>query len=89
VRASGTLGDMSLIVLTAGKGALDMPLTSPDWVQFRDEWVNNLQMQLTHLSSKGKRIILADSGHNVPFDRPDAIVDAVSQIRDDTAANSR
>jgi hypothetical protein len=55
VRTSGTLGDRPLIVLTAGQGFLGIPVQGKDLEDIRSIWINELQVQLAHLSSQGKR----------------------------------
>jgi pimeloyl-ACP methyl ester carboxylesterase len=80
VKASGTLGDKPLIVLTAGKSVLGMPVKGKELEELRDVWVNDLQLQLVRLSSRGKRITVPDSDHMIPFERPDAIVNAVREV---------
>jgi hypothetical protein len=90
-RASGTLGDMPLIVLTAGirNPMLVLPagVTRKD-VDFNDRVINDLQVQEAHLSTHGRQIVVQDSDHMVPFRRPDAVVTAVRDvymaIRDDS-----
>jgi hypothetical protein len=39
------------------------------------------QMRLARLSTRGKRVMVSRSGHDIPSDRPDALVDAVREIR--------
>ncbi len=74
------LGDKPLVVLIAGKGMWGLPLTSQDWVDVRKSWVDG-QIQLAqHLSRRGKWLIVSDSTHMIPDERPDAIVDAVREI---------
>jgi pimeloyl-ACP methyl ester carboxylesterase len=80
LRAAGTLGDKPLIVLTAGKGMFGLPLTSQDWVDLRNMWVDDFQVRLAHLSSRGKRIMVPDSGHFIPYERPATVVSAVRKI---------
>lgn len=80
VKASGTLGNKPLIVLTAGKSVLGMPVNGKELEELQDVWINDLQMQLVHLSSRGKRIMVPDSDHNIPFERPDTIVNAVREV---------
>jgi hypothetical protein len=43
-------------------------------------WINDLQFQLVHLSSQGKQIMVPDSDHMIPLERPDAIVSAVYEV---------
>ena len=53
---------------------------------FPEVWVNDLQVQESQLSTRGKRIMVPDSDHMIPFERPDTIVAAVHEVW--TAANS-
>lgn len=84
VRASGNLGNKPLIVLTAGKNvdASQLPpgLEKKDIEDFRAIWVNELQVKQAQLSTQGKRIIVPDSDHMIPFERPDAIVSAIREV---------
>jgi pimeloyl-ACP methyl ester carboxylesterase len=82
-RAAGSLGNKPLIVLTAGKE----PPTSPDLSQqdaqdYQRIWAGDLQMRLAHLSSRGIREMVEGSDHgDIALDRPDAIVNAVKEVR--------
>jgi pimeloyl-ACP methyl ester carboxylesterase len=80
LKALESLGDKPLIVLSAGKNMLGMPLNTKDWHDLHDVWVNDVQMRLVHLSSRGKQIMVPDSGHMIPFERPEAIVNAVREV---------
>lgn len=90
VRASGNLGNKPLIVLTAGKNvdASQLPpgLQKKDMEDFHVIWVNELQVKEAQLSTQGKRIIVPDSDHMIPFERPDAIVSAIREVS--AAANA-
>jgi len=78
------LGDKPLDVLIAGKGMWGLPLASQEWVDLRKAWVDG-QIQLAqHLSNRGKWLIVPDSSHMIPEERPDAIVEAVREIYADT-----
>lgn len=84
VRAAGNLGDKPLIVLTAGKNvdASQLPADIPkkEMDDFHAIWMNELQVKEAHLSTRGKQIIVPDSDHMIPFERPDAIVDALREV---------
>jgi pimeloyl-ACP methyl ester carboxylesterase len=84
VRASGNLGDKPLVVLTAGKDSdmsqLPPGLSKKDMQDFRAIWVNELQVKESQLSTRGKRIIVPDSDHMIPFERPDTIVSAIHEV---------
>ncbi|HVO97484.1 MAG TPA: alpha/beta hydrolase [Bryobacteraceae bacterium] len=70
-RHAGGIAGKPLIVLTAGENAD---------AEFRKVWVDDLQVRLAHLSTKGKRVIVDGAGHDIPHDRPQAIVDAVRDV---------
>ena len=83
-RASGTLGNKPLVVLTAVQqdDTLRSALSPSDFTQFQEVWVRTLQPRLVHLSAHGKQVVLTDVGHDIPAQRPKAIVDAVREIYD-------
>ncbi|MFZ0859390.1 MAG: hypothetical protein WB781_19565 [Candidatus Sulfotelmatobacter sp.] len=83
-RAAGNIADKPLIVLTGGKNSdqiLSNGLSKQDFDDFHRIWVDELQARLAHLSTKGKQIIVLDSGHDIPNERPDTVVNAVRDIR--------
>jgi pimeloyl-ACP methyl ester carboxylesterase len=84
VRAAGNLGDKPLVVLTAGKStdASQLPAGFPkkEFDDFHEIWVNDLQVKEAHLSRRGERIMVPDSDHMIPFERPDAIVAAIHEV---------
>ena len=90
VRAAGNLGDKPLVVLTAGKSAdasqLPPGFPKKDFDEFHEVWVNDLQVKESQLSTRGKRIMVPDSTHMIPFERPDTIVAAIHEVY--TAANA-
>jgi pimeloyl-ACP methyl ester carboxylesterase len=82
-RAAGGLADKPLIVLAAGTtlGAAPIDgLTQDGVVAFQRMWIEDLQPRLARLSTRGKLVVLPNSGHNIPAERPDAVVEAVRQI---------
>ncbi|MBZ5673197.1 MAG: alpha/beta hydrolase [Acidobacteriia bacterium] len=80
-RAAGNFGDRPLIILTAGKPYdPDSLLTKEDLDRQNDMWINVLQMEETHLSSRGKQIVVRDSGHIIPSERPDTVISAIHEV---------
>lgn len=83
-RAAGNLGDVPVIVLTAGK-----PLTGGDprvdteIAAFHEIWVHQLQRKLAALSTRGKQVIVDNSSHDIAGDMPTAAVGAIHQILSD------
>ena len=61
VRESADLGAKPLLVLTGARDA------DPEW---RTLWVNGLQTDLTHLSSKGRQIVLKTAGTELCWTHP-------------------
>lgn len=86
VRRSGNLGDRPLVVLTAGKDleAKDLPkgVSVEEMREFRKTWVNDLQVRQVRLSTRGKQIVVPDSMHMIPMERPDAVVNAIHEVCD-------
>jgi hypothetical protein len=80
VRAAGTLENKPLIVLTAGKERRPQRYSKEDFEAYNKIWVNDLQMREAHLSSRGKRVLVPDSGHMIPLERPDAVISAVREV---------
>lgn len=82
-RAANHIRDKPLIVLTAGKisdTALVNGLSARDLANYQEIWANDLQKRLARLSVRGKQIIVSDSSHDMPNDRPDVIVSAVREV---------
>lgn len=82
-RAVGKMGNKALIVLAAGRSftANPIPGLSPqDVANSQRIWIEELQPRLASLSTRGKLLVLPDVGHNIPAERPDAIVEAVREI---------
>lgn len=72
------LGDMPLIVLSRGKKAIP-GLSEELGNQFEQVW-NELQADHTNRSRNGIRIIAEKSGHNIQYDQPELVIDAVRRV---------
>jgi pimeloyl-ACP methyl ester carboxylesterase len=82
-RAADHIGDKPLVVLTAARvidAGLKAALSEGDRTAYEETWVNDLQLRLAHLSTQGRRVVVPDSGHDMPADRPDAIIAAVREL---------
>jgi pimeloyl-ACP methyl ester carboxylesterase len=80
--ASGNLGDLPLIVLTAGHTMSNFPgLTDAQRARFTEAW-NAGHDALAKRSTRGKNVLVADSGHFIQIDKPAAVVAAVRQVVD-------
>lgn len=81
VRSAGNLGDLPLIVLTAGKPYDPDPLLSKqESDKQNDIWINVLQAEEARLSTQGKQIVVPGSGHMIPYEHPAAVVSAIRGV---------
>jgi hypothetical protein len=83
VKGAGNLGDRPLVVLTAGKSAdpkLLPGIDKKDIEELQKIWINDLQVQEMHLSTRGTRQIVEDSTHMIPFERPDTVILAIRAV---------
>jgi pimeloyl-ACP methyl ester carboxylesterase len=78
LRAGKGLGSLPLVVLTAGNFHSN---AAPEHLQqeWNRLWVKELQPQLARLSTRGHQVI-ADSGHMIPFEAPEAVTGAVLEV---------
>jgi pimeloyl-ACP methyl ester carboxylesterase len=83
LRAAGALGDKPLIVLIAENSLLDLPLNPIEKANLHILWIDS-EIRLASLSSRGKWVMVPDSGHMIPFESPGSIVSAVQQVWADT-----
>ncbi len=82
-RRAGHIADKPLLVLTAGRvidASLRAVLSEQDQRAYEQTWINDLQLRLARLSTRGRRVLVPDSSHDMPNDRPDAIVTAVREL---------
>jgi pimeloyl-ACP methyl ester carboxylesterase len=89
VRAAGNLGDRPLIVLTAAKSQLGSSLPGKVEEEQQRIWAEVLQAELARLSSRGKQIIVPDSGHMIPYEHPEAVISAVHEVWSSARTSAR
>jgi pimeloyl-ACP methyl ester carboxylesterase len=77
-------GSMPLIVLTRGELSSDLP---PDEAQTERRLWTQMHDQVAALSTAGSNRVVLGSGHYIHLNKPDAVVDAISEVV--TAARSR
>ena len=78
-----SLGDLPLIVLTRGRRStpedFSQPLAQATLDRLDQSWLA-LQDELAALSTRASHRIAADSGHAIPLQEPDAVIEAVRDI---------
>ena len=83
------LGDMPLVVLSQEMDAQkyfeqlsqvpETQLTLEMMQPMVDIYIEN-QDELAALSTRGKRIVVKDSGHNIQLDQPQAVIEAIREV---------
>jgi pimeloyl-ACP methyl ester carboxylesterase len=72
-----SLGDIPLVVLAHGKmGNAPGVRLSP---QAEQAW-QEMQREQAALSTAGRYIVVEDSGHEIPFTRPDLVISAIQEV---------
>jgi pimeloyl-ACP methyl ester carboxylesterase len=76
------LGDLPLTVISHGQ--LDANAVPPSLgTEIRDEYERawqQLQQEITALSTRGRRIVAERSGHHIIFDQPDVIIESILEM---------
>lgn len=81
VRATGSLGDRPLVVLTAGiPNALAPGLPANLEAQLVRLMQQDLQAELAQLSSNSMHAVAPQSGHNIQNDQPDLVIQAIRSV---------
>ncbi|MBP6869614.1 alpha/beta hydrolase [Candidatus Babeliales bacterium] len=80
---AGLLGNLPLAVITVGKPMTivdHMGMTTQDEIDEINRVWPELQADLVTKSSRGKQMIAENSGHLVPYNQPEIIVEAVREM---------
>jgi pimeloyl-ACP methyl ester carboxylesterase len=73
LHAAGDLGDIPLIVVTAG-------IIDDEWLATVPTLAARAQVRLAGLSSNAMQVVATDSGHFVHEDAPDVVLAAIAQV---------
>jgi pimeloyl-ACP methyl ester carboxylesterase len=73
LRAAGDLGEMPLIVVTAG-------IIEDRWLATVPKLASRAQVRLAGLSSNSMQVVATDSGHFVHREEPDVVLAAIEQV---------
>lgn len=79
---AGGLGDKPLIVLTAGRPwpKTGNPQIDRQAAAYQQVWIHQIQPKLARLSTRGRQIVVTNSGHGIPEEAPNAVIDAVRDV---------
>ncbi len=77
--ATSALGDLPLAVLShdPDKPSSELP---PDLAKSTNDAWGKMQVELSHLSTRGTQKIAKNSGHYIQIDRPDEVIEAIRNI---------
>jgi pimeloyl-ACP methyl ester carboxylesterase len=73
------LGDMPLMVLTAGRNAMVRPGETAAGAEARHAVWQTMHDEIAALSSRGERRTV-DAGHGIPSERPEAVIAAIEEV---------
>jgi pimeloyl-ACP methyl ester carboxylesterase len=79
LRKAQGIGDKPLIVLTASSTATDPMIPEAQRAE-ASRIHQELQRELTGLSTRSRQVIAASAGHNIQREEPQLIVDAVLEV---------
>ena len=78
-RATGSLGDIPLILLRHGVPDLFSKLRAEQAEEAEKVWVE-LQEDLAQLSANGEVRVAAGAGRDIPLEKPDLVVEAIQDV---------
>jgi pimeloyl-ACP methyl ester carboxylesterase len=85
--ASGSLGDLPLVVLSHDPDKPSSDLPADVATPVNDAW-EKMQKELSQLSTRGTQVVAKNSSHYIQTDRPDVVIDAVRGVLDQVRAAS-
>ena len=80
VRETGSFGDIPITVLIAGTFDVLNPGLPPELETALANLFVEQQARLATLSTNGRQIVIPDTGHNMPRENPQVIVDAIREM---------
>jgi pimeloyl-ACP methyl ester carboxylesterase len=87
IRAEMPLPQLALFVMSHGVGTPPNPGEPEGLSEALEEMWQELQDDLASLSKDSTRTVVEDIGHDIPSERPDAVVSAVRQVIDSLRAS--
>jgi pimeloyl-ACP methyl ester carboxylesterase len=88
---AGGFGDRPLIVLTRGK-KVELPpnptAMDREYAAYEQVWMHEIQPKLARLSTRGRQVIVAQSGHDIPDEAPESVIAAVRDVLAELSASA-
>lgn len=79
-----TLGSLPIIVIRRGQPRQDIPGLTEEQQELNERLSRDAQQRLAYLSANGKLWVAEESGHMIPWEQPEIVVDAIQDIWDQT-----
>jgi hypothetical protein len=79
IRKLGSLGDLPLVVISRDPNTKQRHRDTPARFEGEQRWQRR-QQAMAQLSSNSTFMVAEDSGHSVPKDRPDVVINAIRQV---------
>jgi pimeloyl-ACP methyl ester carboxylesterase len=80
VRETGDFGNLPIAVLTAERFDVLNPGLPPEVEAALAELFHEQQARLAALSTAGSQMVVPDSGHNMPRENPQVVVEAIRNM---------
>ena len=74
-----SIGRLPLIVLSHGLSDGTNGIADAQQSQFEQEWTR-MQKELAGLSSNGKQVVAAESGHYIQLEQPHLVIEAIADV---------
>jgi len=88
-RTTGSLGSMPLVVLSHDPDKGGFPdIIGVDLAKQSEIAWGEMQEDLSHLSTRGNRMVAKGAGHGIQLDRPDLVIDTIHLVVDASRAYS-
>ena len=78
-REDEPMPDVPLVVITHGIGDMFEGLDPETAARAEEVW-RQLQNDLASRSSQGRLVVAGDSGHQIPVEQPEIVVEAIRQV---------
>ena len=77
LRRAGSLRSLPLVILIAGR-----PPLASESAEMKAFELTRIQLleKLARKSTRGRKVVVANSGHDVPYEAPESVIDAVREI---------
>jgi len=88
VRATKSIPDIPLVVLTHGQPSMFASLSKQDAEIAEETWQQS-QMEMAARSPRGRLIVAEQSGHDIHVDQPALVIQAIETVLNESVAKTQ